>query len=88
VGKAFWGAYAVSKFGTEALSEILANENEHTGMRVNCINPGPVRTKMRHAAYPAENKDALKGPEDILAAYFFLLGPDSAGVTGQSLDAQ
>jgi NAD(P)-dependent dehydrogenase (short-subunit alcohol dehydrogenase family) len=88
VGKAFWGAYAVSKFGTEALSEILSNENKHTGMRVNCINPGPVRTKMRQAAYPAENRDALKGPEDILAAYFFLLGPDSAGVTGKSLDAQ
>lgn len=88
VGKAFWGAYSVSKFGTEALSQILSNENMHSGMRVNCVNPGPVRTKMRHAAYPAEDRDSLKAPEDILAAYMFLLGPDSIEVTGQSLDAQ
>jgi hypothetical protein len=43
---------------------------------------------MRHAAYPAEDPDTLKRPADILAAYLYLLGPDSAGVTGQSLDAQ
>ena len=88
VGKAFWGAYAVSKFGTEALSQILAAEQEHTGMRVNCINPGAVRTGMRLAAYPAEDRDALKTPEQILASYLYLLGPDSKEVTGQSLDAQ
>jgi len=88
VGKAFWGAYSVSKFGTEALSQILSNENRHSGMRVNCINPGAVRTKMRLAAYPAEDRDVLKGPEDILAAYLYLLGPDSEEITGQSLDAQ
>ena len=44
VGKAFWGAYSVSKFGTEALSQIIADENRHTPLRVNCINPGPIRT--------------------------------------------
>ncbi len=88
VGKAFWGAYAVSKFGTEGLSQILANENLHTPLRVNCINPGPVRTSMRLAAYPAEDRDALKRPEDIMAAYVYLLGPDSVGVTGQSIDVQ
>lgn len=87
-GKAFWGAYSVSKFGTEALSQILADENRHTTLRVNCINPGPVRTKMRHAAYPAEDRNALKRPEDILATYVYLLGPDSKGVTGQSFDVQ
>ena len=88
VGKAFWGAYSVSKFGTEALSQILADENRHTPFRVNCINPGPVRTKMRLAAYPAEDRDALKRPEDIMATYVYLLGPDSQGVTGQSFDVQ
>jgi NAD(P)-dependent dehydrogenase (short-subunit alcohol dehydrogenase family) len=56
VGKAFWGAYSVSKFGTEGLSQILADENRHTPLRVNCINPGPIRTKMRLAAYPAEDR--------------------------------
>jgi NAD(P)-dependent dehydrogenase (short-subunit alcohol dehydrogenase family) len=88
VGKAFWGAYSVSKFGTEGLSQILADENRHTPLRVNCINPGPTRTKMRLAAYPAEDRDALKRPEDIMATYVYLLGPDSAGVTGQSFDVQ
>ena len=88
VGKAFWGAYSVSKFGTEGLSQILADENRHTPLRVNCINPGPIRTKMRLAAYPAENRDALKRPEDIMATYVYLLGPDSKGITGQSFDVQ
>jgi len=88
VGKAFWGAYSVSKFGTEALSQILADENRHTPLRVNCINPGATRTKMRLAAYPAEDRDVLKRPEDIMAAYVYLLGPDSQGVTGQSIDMQ
>lgn len=87
VGKAHWGAYSVSKFGTEALSQILANENRHTALRVNCINPGPIRTKMRLAAYPAEDRDQLKTPEDIMPAYVYLLGPDSRGVSGESIDA-
>ncbi|NIL94270.1 MAG: YciK family oxidoreductase [Woeseiaceae bacterium] len=88
VGRAFWGAYAVSKFATEGLSQVLADEHRHGKLRVNCINPGATRTGMRLEAYPAEDRDALKRPEDILAAYIYLLGPDSQGVTGQSFDAQ
>jgi NAD(P)-dependent dehydrogenase (short-subunit alcohol dehydrogenase family) len=88
VGKPFWGAYAVSKFATEGLSQVLASEQEHGTIRVNCINPGAVRTEMRRAAYPAEDRDALKTAADILPTYMYLLGPDSKGVTGQSLDAQ
>tara|TARA_B100000686_G_scaffold352688_1_gene455599 strand:+ start:8610 stop:9362 length:753 start_codon:yes stop_codon:yes gene_type:complete len=86
IGRAFWGAYSASKFGIEALSQILAEENTHTGLRANCINPGPVRTNMRLQAYPAENKDKLATPEDITAAYIYLLGPDSKGITGKSFD--
>ena len=88
VGKPFWGAYAVSKFATEGLSQVLASEQEHGSIRVNCINPGAVRTEMRRAAYPAEDRDVLKTADDILPTYMYLLGPDSKGVTGQSLDAQ
>ncbi len=88
VGKAFWGAYAVSKFATEGLSQVLADENRERNLRCNCINPGATRTGMRLAAYPAEDRDTLKRPEEILAPYLFLLGPDSKGVTGQSFDAQ
>lgn len=88
VGKPFWGAYSVSKFGTESLSQMIAAENSHARLRSNCINPGPVRTKMRLEAYPAEDRDALLTPEEIVSAYVYLLGPDSRGVTGQSIDIQ
>jgi len=87
-GKAFWGAYAASKFATEGLSQVLADEHRHSNLRSNCINPGPIRTKMRLEAYPAEDRDTLKKPEHILSSYVYLLGPDSKGLTGQSLDAQ
>lgn len=87
-GKAFWGAYAASKFATEGLSEVLADEHRHSQLRVNCINPGATRTNMRLAAFPAEDRDALKTPEQILATYVYLLGADSKGVTGESFNAQ
>ncbi|MDJ0751007.1 MAG: YciK family oxidoreductase [Woeseiaceae bacterium] len=87
-GKAFWGAYAVSKFATEGMSQVLADEHRHSKLRSNCINPGATRTNMRLAAYPAEDRDKLKRPEDILAPYIYLLGPDSKGVTGESFDCQ
>jgi NAD(P)-dependent dehydrogenase (short-subunit alcohol dehydrogenase family) len=87
-GKAFWGAYAASKFATEGLSQVLADEHRHGKLRSNCINPGATRTSMRLAAYPAEDRDLLKRPEEILAPYIYLLGPDSQGITGESLDAQ
>ena len=87
-GRAHWGAYAVSKFATEGFSQVLADEHRHGKLRSNCINPGATRTSMRLAAFPAEDRDTLKRPEEILAPYIFLLGPDSKGVTGESFDAQ
>ncbi len=89
-GKAFWGAYAVSKFGTEGLMQVLADELEGTRppVRVNCINPGPVRTELRYRAYPAEDRDKLRKPDEIVGPYLYLLGPDSEAITGQSLDCQ
>jgi len=88
-GKAYWGAYAVSKFGIEGLSEVLADELENKpGIRVNAVNPGPTRTAMRAAAYPAEDPMHLKTPEGILGVYLYLLGPESRGTSGRSFDAQ
>jgi len=87
-GRAFWGAYSASKFATESLSQVLADEHRNSALRSNCINPGATRTKMRLAAFPGENRAALKTPQDILAAYVYLLGADSKGVTGESFDAQ
>ncbi|MDX2465634.1 MAG: YciK family oxidoreductase [Porticoccus sp.] len=89
VGKPYWGAYAVSKFATEGLAQVLANELEGTSnIRVNCLNPGATRTRMRAAAFPAENPVTIKTPEDIMPLYLYLIGDDSQGVTGKSLDAQ
>ncbi|MBT8087083.1 MAG: SDR family NAD(P)-dependent oxidoreductase, partial [Gammaproteobacteria bacterium] len=87
-GRAFWGAYSASKFAVEGLSQVLADEHRHGSIRSNCINPGATRTDMRLMAFPAEDREKLKSPEEILAAYIYLLGPDSQGVTGQSIDAQ
>lgn len=86
-GRAYWGAYAVSKFGVEGLTQVLADETS-TGkrLRVNAINPGPVRTAMRRAAYPTEDPSKLREPEDVVGPYLFLAGPESVDVTGQSLD--
>ena len=87
-GRAFWGAYAVSKFATEGMSQVLADEHRHGKLRSNCLNPGATRTNMRLAAYPAEDRDKLKRPEDILSPYVYLLGPDSKGVKCESFDCQ
>lgn len=87
--RAFWGAYAASKCGIEGLSQMFADELMNTSnIRVNCINPGATRTKMRASAYPGENPYSLKAPEDIMGPYLYLMGPDGRGTTGQSLDAQ
>lgn len=87
--RAFWGAYAVSKFATEGMVQVFADELENlTNIRVNAINPGATHTKMRDDAYPAEDKNKLARPADILPAYYYLLSDASEGVSGQSLDAQ
>ncbi len=88
-GRAHWGAYAVSKFATEGMMQVLADELENISrVRVNSLNPGATRTKMRAAAYPGEDPNTLKSPEDIMPAYLYLLGDDSIGINGAALNAQ
>lgn len=88
-GRAFWGAYAVSKFAVEGLAQVLAHEMEgNSPVRVNIIDPGKVRTSMRRQAYPSENQETLPTPESLTSPYLALLGPASRGVTGQRFEAQ
>ncbi|MDE2137471.1 MAG: YciK family oxidoreductase [Gammaproteobacteria bacterium] len=88
-GRAYWGAYAVAKFGLEGLSQILADELEGTSaIRVNTLNPGRARTAMRRQAYPAEDVETVPLPETLTGPYVALLGPASRGVTGRAFDAQ
>ncbi|MDI5984933.1 YciK family oxidoreductase [Halomonas sp. M4R5S39] len=88
-GRAYWGAYAVSKFATEGFVEVLADELEHLGnIRVNSLNPGATRTQMRKTAYPGEDPSSLRTPEEIMPTYLWLMGPDSRGHNGEKFDAQ
>lgn len=87
--RAYWGAYAVAAFGLEGMAQVLADElAENTHIRVNTLDPGPVRTNLRAAAYPGESPLAAPPPEAVMATYLYLLGPDSGGVTGQALTAE
>lgn len=88
-GRAYWGAYAVSKFATEGLMETLADELENEpNIRVNAINPGATSTQMRAYAYPAEDPKTIAQPEDIMPIYLYLMGKESRSINGKSIDAQ
>ncbi|MFV8570658.1 YciK family oxidoreductase [Marinobacter sp. SBS5] len=88
--RAYWGAYAVSKFAIEGLSQLLADEldDERNNIRVNSLNPGATRTGMRVLAYPAEDPQKNPDPEQLMPVYLYLMGRDSQGVNGQQIDAQ
>jgi NAD(P)-dependent dehydrogenase (short-subunit alcohol dehydrogenase family) len=87
--RANWGAYSVSKYALEGMSLIFSQELENiSAIRVNALNPGATRTRMRAAAFPAENPSTLKTAEDLMPLYLYLMGPDSRNITGQSLNAQ
>ncbi|MBE7561109.1 SDR family NAD(P)-dependent oxidoreductase [bacterium] len=88
VGRAGWGAYAVSKFGIEGLCQILADEGAPHRIRANCVNPGPTRTAMRAAAEPDEDPATLPTPDDIVPVFLYLASDLSADTTGRSMDAR
>ena len=88
VGRARWGAYAVSKFGLEGLTQVLADEVKEFGIRVNSVNPGPTRTEMRAEAYPEEDPLTLPTPEQITPIFVHLASAHSENLTGQMLEAQ
>lgn len=87
-GRAHWGAYAVSKFGLEGLAQVLAEELASTLVRVNCVNPGRTRTRMRAHAYPGEDPGDVPPPDSVLGTFYYLLGPAGRGVTGERFDCQ
>jgi NAD(P)-dependent dehydrogenase (short-subunit alcohol dehydrogenase family) len=87
-GKANWGAYAVSKFGLEGFTQVLAAELESSGVRANSVNPGATRTEMRAAAYPDEDPESLPTPDDIAEIFIYLASDESLSVTGQTFEAR
>jgi len=73
--RAYWGPYAVSKAALEALVRTYAAEVANTPVRVNLVNPGPTRTRMRAQAYPGEDPATLRTPEDIAGTFIRLAEP-------------
>lgn len=87
-GLAYWGAFSAAKFGVEGLMQTLADETRgSSAIRVNSIDPGIVRTGLRTRLYPGEDPDGLPAAETVTASYLYLLGPDSAGITGEAFSA-
>ncbi len=83
--RAYWGAYAVSKYALEGYAKLLAEELENTAaIRVNILNPGGTRTKMRAAAFPNEDPSTLLTAEDLMPLYLYLMGDDSAAEKGKT----
>jgi NAD(P)-dependent dehydrogenase (short-subunit alcohol dehydrogenase family) len=87
-GKKEWGAYAASKFGVEALTQVLAHEMEDTNVRVNSVNPGGTRTDMRAGAYPDEDPNTLPTPLDISPVFVYLASDESLDINGQEFAAR
>ncbi len=87
-GKKEWGAYAASKFGVEALTQVLAHEMEDTNVRVNSVNPGGTRTDMRAGAYPDEDPNTLPTPLDISPVFVYLASDESIDINGQEFAAR
>ena len=76
--RAYWGAYAVSKFALEGLMQVAADElSAGSSVRANSLNPGRMRTRMRALAYPAENPETLPAPSAVTPAFIYLLSDAS-----------
>lgn len=84
--RAYWGSYAISKMGMEMLAKIYAEEVTLTQIKVNLLDPGRVRTKMRARAYPGENPLSVPAPENITEG-FVRLAEQSFTQNGQRLHA-
>lgn len=71
-GRAYWGAYSISKAGLESMASVYAQETANTNVRVNVIDPGAVRTDMRKSAKPGEDPNNLPAPDDVVEEFLNL----------------
>jgi NAD(P)-dependent dehydrogenase (short-subunit alcohol dehydrogenase family) len=88
VGYPGWGAYGISKFGLEGMSQTWASELEETGVRVNWVDPGNMNTAMHRAAEPEEDPEQWSDPANATDVFVFLASDESKGVTGKRFQAQ
>ena len=83
--RAYRGPYSVSKAALEALARTYAAETASTAVRVNLVNPGPTRTRMRAAVMPGEDSMTLPTPDEVAEKILDLCLPDCAE-TGKLYD--
>jgi NAD(P)-dependent dehydrogenase (short-subunit alcohol dehydrogenase family) len=88
VGYPGWGAYGISKFGLEGMSQTWASELEETGVCVNWVDPGSMNTAMHRAAEPEEDPSEWADPADVTDVFAFLASDESRNVTGKRFQAQ
>jgi NAD(P)-dependent dehydrogenase (short-subunit alcohol dehydrogenase family) len=88
VGYPGWGAYGISKFGLEGLSQTWAAELEGTAVRVNWVDPGNMNTAMHRAAEPDADPAAWADPTTITDLFVYLASDESKDVHGQRFEAQ
>jgi NAD(P)-dependent dehydrogenase (short-subunit alcohol dehydrogenase family) len=86
-GYAGWGAYGISKFALEGLTETWADEVSESGVRVNMVDPGEMDTEMHELAVPDCDYELAK-PEDITAVFGYLASDASKHITGKRFEAQ
>jgi NAD(P)-dependent dehydrogenase (short-subunit alcohol dehydrogenase family) len=86
--KPFWGAHAISKLAADALMQLWAKELDNSHVRFNSVIPGAVQSPQRKKTHPGEVHADLPGAECLMPMYLYLMGRDSAGVTGEVHEAQ
>jgi NAD(P)-dependent dehydrogenase (short-subunit alcohol dehydrogenase family) len=85
--KAYWGGFAVAKSGLATLAAVWADELEHAGKpRMNVLIPGPIASPQRFQSHPGEERASLRTPEAAAASFLYLLGPESAAISGRTLE--
>ena len=83
-----WGAYGISKFGLEGMSQTWAAELEGSGVRINWVDPGAMNTEMHRAAEPEEDPEQWADPSEVTEVFIYLASDESRNVSGQRFEAQ
>lgn len=86
IGYAGWGAYGISKFALEGMTQTWADEVEGSGVRVNAVDPGEMDTEMHALAVPDCDYE-LADPRDRVGVFLYLAQDESSHVNGQRLHA-
>jgi NAD(P)-dependent dehydrogenase (short-subunit alcohol dehydrogenase family) len=88
IGYPGWGAYGISKFGLEGMSQTWASELQDTSVRINWVDPGSMNTAMHKAAEPDEDPEQWADPSTVTELFVFLASDESASISGRRFQAQ